>query len=98
MAGAKKGTAFYVVAYDISDDRRRTKVHRILSGFGQWTQYSLFECFVTAKERLLLRDKLDRVLEPDEDSVRFYPLCEQCLRKVKTVGGPQPEEKKLFVV
>jgi len=98
MAGSKRDTAFYVVAYDISDDRRRTKVHKILSGFGQWTQYSLFECFLTSKERVLLRNKLDQVLEPAEDSVRFYPLCESCLDKVKTVGGPKPEERNLFVI
>ena len=98
MAGSKKDTAFYVIAYDIPDDRRRTKVHKILSGFGQWTQYSLFECFLTSKERVLLRNKLDRMLEPAEDSVRFYPLCEGCLGKVKTVGGPKPEERCLFVV
>lgn len=98
MAGSKKDTTFYVVAYDIPQDRRRTKVHKILSGFGQWTQYSLFECFLTAKERVLLRDKLDRVLEPAEDSVRFYPLCEGCLGKVKTVGDPKPEERTLFVI
>ena len=98
MAGSRRDTAFYVIAYDISDDRRRTKVHKVLSGFGQWTQYSLFECFLTSKERILLRDKLDRVLEPEEDSVRFYPLCEGCLGKVKTVGGPKPEERIAFVV
>jgi CRISPR-associated protein Cas2 len=98
MAGSKKDSSFYVVAYDIPDDRRRTRVHKVLSGFGQWTQYSLFECFLTAKERVLLREKLDRILKPEEDSVRFYPLCEACLGKVKTVGGPKPEEKKVFVV
>jgi len=27
----------YVIAYDIPDDRRHTKVHRVLSGFGKWT-------------------------------------------------------------
>ncbi len=98
MAGSRRDTAFYVVAYDISDDGRRTKVHKVLSGFGQWTQYSLFECFLTPKERVLLRDKLDRVLEPEEDSVRFYPLCEACVGKVQTVGGPKPEERVAFVV
>lgn len=98
MAGSQKDTRFYAVAYDIPDDRRRSKVHKILSGFGQWTQYSLFECFLTSKEWVLLRAKLDRVLEPAEDSVRFYPLCEGCLHKVKTVGGRKPEERSVFVI
>ena len=98
MAKSKRDTVFYVVAYDIPDDRRRSKVHKALSGVGQWTQYSLFECFLTAKERVLLGDKLDGVLDPEEDSVRFYPLCHGCLGKVKTIGGPKPEEPVVFVV
>ena len=98
MAGSAKDTTFYAVAYDISDDRRRTRVHKTLSGFGQWTQYSLFECFLTRKERALLGAKLDAVLKPEEDSVRFYPLCEGCVGKVRTVGGPKPAEPKVFVV
>ena len=53
----------YVIAYDISNDRRRTKVHKVLSGFGQWTQFSLFECHLTAKQNLQLRDRLDRISE-----------------------------------
>src|SRR5436305_8452575 len=45
----RRETTCYVIAYDIADDRRRTKVHQILMGCGKWTQYSLFECFLAAK-------------------------------------------------
>jgi CRISPR-associated protein Cas2 len=91
-------TTCYVIAYDIPDDKRRTKVHKLLSGFGKWTQYSLFECFLTKKELVLLRSKLAEHLEASQDSVRFYPLCANCLEKVETVGGPLPAEDLLFVV
>jgi CRISPR-associated protein Cas2 len=91
-------TTCYVIAYDIPDDKRRTKVHKLLSGFGKWTQYSLFECFLTKKELVLLRSKLAEHLEAAQDSVRFYPLCANCLEKVETVGGPLPAEDLLFVV
>ena len=91
-------TTCYVIAYDIPDDRRRTKVHKLLSGFGKWTQYSLFECFLSKKELVLLRSKLAEHLEAAQDSVRFYPLCGNCLDKVETVGGPLPAEDLLFVV
>ncbi len=88
----------YVIAYDIPDDRRRTRIHKILLGFGKWTQYSLFECFLTKKQLVLLRSKLAEHLVPREDSVRFYPLCANCVERVETVGGPPPEEELLFVV
>jgi CRISPR-associated protein Cas2 len=87
----------YVVAYDISDDKRRTKVHKTLSGFGQWTQYSLFECHLSEKQYLKLRQKLDRLLA-DEDSVRFYNLCAGCVAKVETVGSEKPEEPVAIIV
>src|SRR5256712_1626904 len=88
----------YVIAYDIPDDRRRTKVHKILLGFGKWTQYSLFECFLTKKQLVLLRSKLAEHLVKQQDSVRFYQLCANCVERVETVGGPPPVEKLLFVV
>ncbi len=101
MKAKSKGssqTSCYVVAYDIPDDRRRTRVHKILTGFGNWTQYSLFECFLTRKQLVLLRSKLAEHLEAKQDSVRFYPLCASCVDKVETIGGPPPTEELLFVI
>lgn len=93
-----QNNAFFVVAYDIPSDKRRAKVHKLLSGFGQWTQYSLFELFVNDKEMVLLQSRLEKILNPEKDSVRFYPLCQACLKNVETVGSPLPEEPKAYVV
>ena len=98
MKRGRKKRTLYVIAYDISNDRRRTKVHKTLCGFGEWTQYSLFECYLNEKELLVLRDKLDKLLNPEEDSVRFYPLCSACVAKVETVGSEKPAEKRVFIV
>ncbi len=97
-SGSANRTTCYVVAYDIPDDRRRTKVHQILMGFGKWTQYSLFECFLSRKNLILLQSKLGDYLIDTQDSVRFYPLCANCLEKVKTIGGPPPQDDFLYVV
>ena len=93
-----KETTCYVVAYDIPDDRRRSRIHKILSGFGSWTQYSLFECFLSKKELIQLKAKLAKHLNEAQDSVRFYPLCPQCLERIETVGGNPPTEEVLFVI
>ena len=97
-ARASNQSTCYVIAYDIPDDKRRTKIHKILLGYGKWTQYSLFECFLTRKELVLLRSKLAEHLVAKEDSVRFYPLCANCVSKVETVGGPPPADTVLFLV
>ena len=95
---SRRRRTLYVIAYDISSDRRRRKVHKSLCGFGQWTQYSLFECHLDRKELLLLREKLDDLLDPELDSLRFYPLCEACVGKVETVGSQSPEERQVFII
>lgn len=91
-------TTCYVIAYDIPDDKRRTKIHKVLLGFGKWTQYSLFECFLSRKELILLQAKLSEHLMAQEDSVRFYPLCASCVSKVETIGGSPPSEELVFIV
>jgi CRISPR-associated protein Cas2 len=91
-------SALYVVAYDIPNDRRRTKVHKVLQGFGQWTEFSLFECFLTKKELLQMRAKLDKHLDASNDRVRIYTLCDSCLTKVETVGIPEPAEQTSYLI
>lgn len=91
MAGSET-TQLYIIAYDIPDDKRRTKVHKLLCGYGGWTQYSLFECWLTRRQLLELRAKLAPHLREDRDSVRLYPLCAACQRGVVTVGGARPSD------
>jgi CRISPR-associated protein Cas2 len=98
--GARSGkqTTFYVVAYDIPDDKRRTRVYKVLKGFGQWTEFSLFECFLTKKEMLQLRARLDKHLNAETDRVRIYTICDGCLGKIETLGIPEPVEQTSYVI
>src|SRR5689334_8786966 len=91
-------TTLYVIAYDIPADRRRTKIHRVLCGYGTWTQYSLFECWLTRRQIVELQAKLARHIRRDSDSVRFYPLCRSCQGKVITVGSDRPAEAVTMIV
>ena len=34
----------YIVAYDISDPRRWRRVFRLMNGYGEWLQLSVFQC------------------------------------------------------
>src|SRR5436305_10121842 len=97
VRGLRK-SSFYVLAYDISDDKRRTKIHKILKGFGQWTEFSLFECFLTKEELLQMRAKLDKYLDPRKDRVRIYLLCDACLPRIETIGIPEPKEETSYLI
>jgi len=93
-----KAAALYVIAYDSPNDRRRTKLHKMLKGFGAWTQYSLFECWLTDTQLVKLRTRLDKLLKESEDSVRIYPLCARCTGEVETIGSPRPQPDTVFMV
>lgn len=98
MPAPAEETTLYVVAYDIPDNKRRAKVHRVLCGYGAWTQYSLFECWLNRRQILELRVKLARHLIAQRDSVRFYPLCAGCQQKVITVGSERPRDPATVIL
>lgn len=84
---------YLVISYDIKSDRRRTKIHKALKSYGSWIQYSVFECDIDKKDYLRLRHRLEQLIRPDDDdSVRFFFLCEDCKRKIERVGGMTPLE------
>ncbi len=91
-------STLYVVAYDISNDKRRNHVHKILKGFGKWTEYSLFECFLNRKELLQLRARLNEHLDRGEDKIRIYTICETCTDKIETVGIEKPVEDTFYLI
>lgn len=85
-----------VVTYDISEDKRRTKIHKALTSYGQWMQFSVFECVLTKTEYVRLRNRLNTLIKPQEDSVRFYFLCECCQAKVERIGGEVVRDDTVF--
>jgi CRISPR-associated protein Cas2 len=87
---------FIVVSYDISEDKRRTKVHSILKSYGQWMQYSVFECDITPTQYAKLRSRLAKLIKPDIDSIRFFFLCACCQSKIERIGGEQPRDNSIF--
>ena len=89
----------YVVSYDVPDDRRRGRVHSALTSFGTWVQYSVFECFLDRKQRLLLEARLLKEISHQEDTVRIYGLCGTCTSKVEVLGqGDAPREEKVYLL
>ena len=92
-------TMLYVVSYDISDDRRRTRVHSALTGFGTWVQFSVFECFLDRKQRMQLEARLREEIHHQQDTIRIYGLCGTCHSKVEVLGqGDTPKEDLIYML
>ena len=90
---------FYVISYDIPDDRRRNQLAKALKGFGTRVQYSVFEAHLNRREYQELKRAVERVITPSEDSVRYYRLCGACADRVEVpaIGDVTPDPKTIVV-
>jgi CRISPR-associated protein Cas2 len=82
---------FIVVSYDIPDDRRRTRVMKALKDFGAHVQYSVFECDLKAEDYRRMRERLIKLIDRKEDSLHFYVLCQEDVKKRKVWGAKRAE-------
>ncbi len=91
---------FYVVTYDISDNQRRVKVAEALEDYGDRVQRSVFEMELEGAWQLeVLQKRLGRVIDPGEDGVRIYFLCQSCREKVAILGqGKVYRDEDVYVI
>jgi CRISPR-associated protein Cas2 len=88
-----------VIAYDIANDRRRTRVHTLLLGYGEPVQESVFECELTERQAQRLKQRLARLVRPEVDRVRVYTLCADCRSLIQDVPGrPREANEEPYVV
>ena len=77
---AKKN--FIVVVYDVADDKRRTKVAKILGKVGVRINFSVFECMLTDRQYEKLKIDIAQNINLRHDSVVYYPICLDCYSKI----------------
>ena len=88
----------YAIAYDIVDDKRRRHVVKILLGVCYRVQKSVFEGFLSSDEITEITSRLSEVIDDKEDSIRFYPLCESCNKKIDMIGVGIMIEKIEYII
>lgn len=76
----------YLISYDISDPKRLQKIAKIMEDFGVRVLYSVFECFLTPIQFESLRKSIEPLIDPLEDSVRYYVICEKCEKFIEHIG------------
>ncbi|NIA21618.1 MAG: CRISPR-associated endonuclease Cas2 [Anaerolineaceae bacterium] len=59
----------YLVAYDISDDRRRNSVFKTLMANGDHMQFSVFLCDLSDMELARLRGQLTETINQRQDQI-----------------------------
>lgn len=64
----------YLISYDVSDDKRRTKLFKLLEGEGDHVQYSVFFCELNATELAVVRAAVTEIIHDREDQVLILDL------------------------
>ena len=82
----------FVIAYDITNDKARSRVYKILESYGAWKQYSVFELEITDVQLLKLKDEISSVIS-NTDRIRIYTICGKCVDKIINVGQYTSDKK-----
>ena len=57
------------------------------------------EYFLEPEQLNRMKQSVERVIRPRKDHVRYYHLCQECLRKTEVTSGPEVlEETDVIVV
>jgi len=59
----------YIFAYDIANPKRWRRVFRLMQGYGEWLQLSVFQCRLSRKRHAELIALLDGIIHHKDDHV-----------------------------
>ena len=76
-----------VVSYDVTDDRARARLAKYVLGYFDRVQKSVFEGKIDEDKCAKLAAGVARLVDQEQDSVRFYTLCARCCPTHACVAG-----------
>jgi len=81
-----------LVTYDVATNDRKgaarlRRVAKACRDFGQRVQYSVFEIVVDPAQWTRLKARLEQIIDPKVDSLRYYYLGSNWRGKVEHVGA-----------
>ena len=81
-----------LITYDVStvtsEGRSRLrKVAKQCVNYGQRVQNSVFECLLDPAQFVQLRSKLEKIINQEEDSLRYYYLGSNWKKRVEHIGA-----------
>jgi CRISPR-associated protein Cas2 len=81
-----------LVSYDVAvttpgGQKRLRNVAKTCLNYGQRVQYSIFECFVDPAQWVKLKSQLERIIDIEKDSLRYYYLGSNWKNRVEHIGA-----------
>jgi CRISPR-associated protein Cas2 len=89
---------YYLIAFDITDDKIRLNVGKQLLRYGNRVQKSVFEVRVKNINELdKLMEKCNALIEKDDD-IRYYLLCASCRKQSLDAKGQAVMEVPIAII
>lgn len=87
-----------VVAYDITDNKRRNRIVKLLLKYGSRINFSVFECMLTDSQLEQLKVEIFGKINSKEDIVVYYPICVKCYSRVFYQRPEDPKHETVKVL
>lgn len=91
----------YIVTYDISEPKRWRAVFKLMKGYGEWLQLSVFQCRLSRRRHAELVATLDEIILDEHDHVLMLDLgvAEKVDPRVISLGKSfNPVEREAIIV
>src|SRR4051812_8078051 len=76
----------YLVCYDVPDHKRRTRLAKLLDGYGRRVQYSVYEALLGSALFDKLHAEILGLIDAGADRVAVYRLCAGCAKRRLALG------------
>jgi CRISPR-associated protein Cas2 len=89
------------VCYDIRDPKRLRRIHKVLKGYGEAWQFSVFFCVLKDIDRVRLQTDLQSQMNLKEDQAMILDLGpneKEARKSVTVIGQPLPEHDNGTIV
>lgn len=93
-----------LITYDVctltrEGRKRLNKVAKLCCNYGQRVQNSVFECDLNSSLYVAIKNKLLKIINSNEDSIRFYNLGNNYNARIEEFGAKKaldPEDVLIF--
>lgn len=80
-----------LITYDVNTEtqegkRRLRQVAKVCQNYGQRVQHSVFECVIDGMLLNKIQHQLEKIIDPEIDSIRYYYLGDNWKYKVEHIG------------
>lgn len=81
-----------LITYDVNTEteagkKRLHKVAKKCQDYGQRVQNSVFECIIDPARMKQLQAALEKIIDPEKDSLRYYYLGDEWRNRIEHVGA-----------